>query len=276
MPLPRWIKALSNIERIPEIWNSIILTKSWWKFTCAYLKLGRIDYPLVLATRSGTQIELNNFHDCVTAWVVFCRNEYSVPTEAKVIVDLGANFGAFTLLAAYKARESHIISVEPFPTMFERLCENVAVNGLRERVNCLPLAVAKVSGERRMSLDEGPDQSRGILSEETVATENSVSVKTISLAELIEYVQVNLETDQIDLVKMDIEGAEHEFLPGIPAETLQAIQAWQMEYHPNGSKQLLFKALENAGFNCIEDKVISCNCGVAHFKRDKFKNFAVN
>ena len=127
-----------------------------------------------------------------------------------------------------------------------------------------------------MSLEEGPDQSRGILSAETVATENSVSVKTISLAELIEYVQVNLETDQIDLVKMDIEGAEHEFLPGIPAETLQAIQSWQMEYHPNGSKQLLFNGLEKAGFNCIEDKVIGCNCGVAHFKRNTLKDFAMN
>jgi FkbM family methyltransferase len=96
--------------------------------------------------------------------------------------------------------------------MFERLCENIAGNGLHERVNCLPLAVAKVSGERKMSLEEGPDQSRGILPEEIVETEKSISVKTISLAELINYVQVNLGIEQIDLVKMDIEGGEHEFL----------------------------------------------------------------
>jgi FkbM family methyltransferase len=276
MPLPRWMKALFNIERLPEIWRSMILTKSWWIFTCAYLNLGKIDYPLMLVTRSGTQIQLNNFHDCITAWVIFCRNEYCVPPDAKVIVDLGANFGAFTLLAAHKARNSHIISVEPFPRMFERLCENIAGNGLRERVNCLPLAVAKVSGERKMSLEEGPDQSRGILPEEIVETEKSISVRTISLAELITYVQANLGIEQIDLVKMDIEGSEHEFLPEIPAETLQSIQAWQMEYHPNGSKQLLFKALEKAGFNCIEDKVIGCNCGVAHFKRNTLKDFAMN
>jgi FkbM family methyltransferase len=268
MPLPRWIKALSHLNRLPEIWSAIVLTKSWWKLTRAYLKLGRIDYPWILVTRYGQNIPLKNLHDCVTAWVVFCRHEYVVPSDAKVIIDLGANFGAFTLFAAHQAKQSRIISLEPFPASRNQLCENVASNGLVERVICMPLAIAKASGERRMSLEDGPDQSRGLLPEETVATENSVKVKTISLQELLKYVRENSGTDQIDLVKMDIEGGEHEWLPEIPASTLQSIRAWQMEYHPNGSKPALFKSLEIAGFNCVKDYIIGPDCGVAHFERN--------
>jgi FkbM family methyltransferase len=274
MALPRWMKALSHINRLLEIWRAIILTKSWWKFTCAYLNLGKVDYPWMLVTRSGMKIQLNNFHDCVTAWVVFCRQEYSVPSDAKVIIDLGANFGAFTLLAAHQAKNSHIISVEPFPSMFDRLCENVAVNKLQQRVTCLPLAVAKASGERKMSIEEGPDQSRGLLEEEIVDSDKTTTVKTISLEELIQYVRFNLGVEQIDLIKMDIEGGEHEFMPEIATDTLQDIQALQMEYHPNGSKQILFNSLEKAGLNCTEDRSICLNCGIAHFKRNKLNSFA--
>lgn len=269
MLLPRWLKALSNINRLPEVWQAIVLIKSWGQFTRAYLQLGKIEYPFMLVTRCGTHLTLNNFHDCVTAWVVFCRQEYSVAHDAKVIIDLGANFGAFTLLAAQRAKHSRIISVEPFPAMFERLCENVASHKLLERVICMPLAIASSSGERRMSVEDGPDQSRGLLPENALGAEQTVTVKTISLQEFLNDVRNKLGTEQIDLVKMDIEGGEHEFLPYIPAHTLQNIQAWQMEYHPNGSKELLFKALEKAGFHCIGDKMIGSNCGVAHFKRNK-------
>jgi FkbM family methyltransferase len=275
MHLPRWIKVLLHLSRILEIWNAIVLTKSWWTFTRAYLQLGRINYPWILETRYGQKFALNNFHDCVTAWVVFCRHEYVVPKDAKVILDLGANFGAFTLLAAHQAKQSRIVSVEPFPASKERLCENLASNGLLDRVICMPLAVAKAAGERTMSLEEGPDQSRGLL-EETVATQKAVKVKTISLPELLQVVQEKVGTDRIDLVKMDIEGGEHEWLPDLPASTLQNIRAWQMEYHPNGSKQGLFKALEGAGFKCVKDYIIGTDCGVAHFQRNESNNLAVS
>jgi FkbM family methyltransferase len=267
MSLPRGIKALSHLNRIREIWGAIVLTKSWWKLTRAYLKLGRIDYPWILETRYGQNIPLNNFHDCVTVWVIFCRHEYVVPSDAKVIIDLGANFGAFTLLAAHQAKQSRIISLEPFPASRNQLCENVASNGLVERVTCMPLAIAKASGERRMSLEAGPDQSRGLLPEEAEVPEKAVNVKTISLQELLLYVRENFGTDRIDLVKMDIEGGEHEWLPEIPSSILQNIRAWQMEYHPNGSKQSLFRSLEMAGFKCVKDYIIGSNCGVAHFER---------
>lgn len=266
MSLNRYAKLIFNINRIPEIFQSILLTKSWFNLTLAYLNIGKVDYPFILKTRHKQTINLNNFHDLVTAWVILCRREYKVPKEAKVILDLGANYGAFTLLAAHQAKKSQIISLEPFPKMFERLCENVASHQLQKRVTCLPFAIAKDSGLSKMSLEDGPDQSRGLLPENT-ENQLSVSVKTISLSELLEYIHSNLATREIDLVKMDIEGSEHQWLPEISASVLQSIRSWQMEYHPNGCKQKLFQALEKAGFICTYDYVIAPNCGVAYFDR---------
>ncbi len=268
MNLSRWKKAILHIGRITEIWKAIIFTKSWWGFTRRYIQLGNIEYPWLLETRDEQNIQLNNFHDLVTAWIIFCRQEYEVSKDAKVIIDLGANYGAFTLLAANQSRKSRIISLEPFPAMFERLQKNVASHGLQERVMCLPLAIAKSSGSRKMSLDKDiPDQSRGLIPENIAETKLSVSVKTISLHELLEYTLSKFTTEQIDIVKLDIEGGEHEWLPEIPASTLQCIRSWQMEYHPNGSKQELFQALERAGFICVRDSVMGLNSGVAYFQR---------
>ncbi len=267
MPLPRWIKALSYFDRLPEIWRAIRWTNSWWKLLRAYLKLGSVDYPFILRSRSGIQLQMNNYHDSVTAWVIFCRHEYFVPTNAKLIIDLGANFGGFTIFAAERAKNSRIISLEPFPATFERLCENIAVNGLQQRATCLPLAIAKTSSERNMSFEDGVDQSRGLIPEGTVFTEQVVTVKTISLPELLNYVSKNFGDQQIDLVKMDIEGGEHEWLPELPAHTLHNIRLWEMEYHPSGSKQVLFQALERAGLYCIKDIIIGADCGVAYFER---------
>jgi hypothetical protein len=40
-----------------------------------------------------------------------------------------------------------------------------------------------------------------------------------------------------------------------------------MEYHPHGSKQELFQALERSGFICVSDNVMGFNSGVAYFQR---------
>lgn len=270
MTLPRWIKTLVHLQRLPEIWRAILWAQNWWQLTCAYLKLGKNEYPFKLISRSGLEVELNNYHDCVTAWVIFCRHEYSVPANANVVIDLGANFGAFTLLAAQRAKNSHIVSLEPFPKTFKRLDENIQSHGLTEQVTCLPLAIANTSGQRKMSTSEDvPDQSRGLLSENSVSDEEAVVVETISFGELLKFVRQKLGVEKIDLVKMDIEGGEHEWLPEISENLLENIQAWQMEYHPNGSKQPLFQALKTAGFCCVSDFVIAPDCGVAHFERKR-------
>jgi FkbM family methyltransferase len=264
MALPRWVKVVLYISRVREVWTAAGLTTSWFRMTLAYLSIWPLQYPWELVTRRGQVIRLENFHDLVTAWVVFCRGEYRVPRDAGTIVDLGANFGAFTLLAAGKAGSSKIVSVEPFPRMFDRLEEHVGRNGLKGRVECMKIAVGRVSGERFMPLEGCPDQSRSLLPENSPEG-NAVAVKTLSFEDLMREVFSRLQADRVDLLKIDIEGAEHEWVPVLKPGALARIRAIQLEYHPNGSKQVLFDAFQKEGFYCVKDWSVASDFGVAHF-----------
>ncbi len=63
-------------------------------------------------------------------------------------VDVGANLGYFTVLAAAQAgRAGRVFAFEPDPDNFALLARNVALNGFRERCDLSPLALAASPGE---------------------------------------------------------------------------------------------------------------------------------
>jgi FkbM family methyltransferase len=56
--------------------------------------------------------------------------------QSDKFIDVGANVGSYTVLAA-GAVGSRAFAVEPIPTTFGFLRRNVELNGLGERVRCL-------------------------------------------------------------------------------------------------------------------------------------------
>jgi hypothetical protein len=95
----------------------------------------------------------------------------------------------------------------------------------------------------------------------------TIHVQAISWRALLARVRSELRVDEIDLVKMDIEGAEHAVIPDLPTDSFQGIHAWQMEYHRTQPKRRLFAALERAGLRCVDDQVYADDQGVARFER---------
>ncbi len=209
----RWLRSFQNLQRLPEVFRAMTRLEDWWSVLRAYLQFGETSYPVKFATRSGTQLQLDSFDELVTAWVVFCRDEYSIPADARVVLDIGANYGAFSLLAAQMAPASVIYSLEPFPETFAKLQANIEVNGLSERVTPLQMAVSPQTGSAPMNSD--PDigshlRTLDSVSPEVTPSNNWVDVPTISLSELIEEVVRKEGVEFIDIVKMDIEGGEYE------------------------------------------------------------------
>lgn len=125
--LPRAIRPLSHIGRVGEVWRCARRLRDWKRITEIYLGWRTAHYPLAITTVDGVSMTVENFAELVTAWVVFCRQEYSVSRRATTILDLGANYGAFTLFAAATAHEAQIVGVEPYPKSFSRLVDHVAV-----------------------------------------------------------------------------------------------------------------------------------------------------
>ncbi|HYJ78304.1 MAG TPA: FkbM family methyltransferase, partial [Longimicrobiaceae bacterium] len=187
---PRWLAAALHPGRLPEVWRCARRLRGWPRLLRAYLRLGAVRYPLEVRARGGFRFEVRDFHDLVTAWVVFCRDEYAVDPASRCVVDVGANYGAFTLWAAAAAPAARIVSVEPQPREHARLQANLAANHLDGRVACWLAAVAREGGERWMSdapLEHAP--SRALLPAHAVPSGPAVRVRVHPLGELLDRVR---------------------------------------------------------------------------------------
>ncbi len=68
-------------------------------------------------------------------------------TTGDVFYDIGANVGTYTLVAAaYWKGAVPIVAIEPSAVNFHRLIRNLTLNGCREQVTPLPIALAQTTG----------------------------------------------------------------------------------------------------------------------------------
>jgi FkbM family methyltransferase len=206
---------------------------------------------------------LETFHDLITFWIIFFRKEYVVDEKTHTIVDAGANIGTFSLFAARTAPDARIVALEPFPTTRARLESHVKRNGLANRVECRPWALAGSEGRRFMLGADEPSQFRGL--SEAGQGEEGVVVEAVTLERLLD--RTGLEC--VDLLKMDIEGSEHEVLLSTSDKVLHRFKSIALEYHPNRRKQVLFARMLAAGFHVVRDIETrrGSDGGVAHFRR---------
>lgn len=122
-----------------------------------------------------------------------------------VFVDVGANVGSYTVLAA-GAVGATTYAFEPAPETFPKLIRNVAVNGIGERVKAFPCALGAEAA--RMRFTTGRDTTnRMAQSEEDSRGSAEIDVRRLDdvLGEAVPL-----------LVKIDVEGWESEVLAGMP------------------------------------------------------------
>jgi FkbM family methyltransferase len=143
------------------------------------------------------------------------EDEYAPADEipAETIVDLGASVGLASLRLAASHPQARVIAVEADPTLVPRLDANLA--GLSATV--VHAAVAASSGERQFFRSD--IDSWGNSLDHTSWTQNPVTVRALSLADLLD----SLRIDRVDLLKLDVEGAEWEMLDGITDPRVVAI-----------------------------------------------------
>jgi FkbM family methyltransferase len=127
-----------------------------------------------------------------------------------LFVDVGANAGAYTLLAC-AARGAAGVAIEPVPEAFERLRANVALNGVGDRVRLCNCAAGERAGVLPFEAGMGP-MSRVALPGERGPAVAEVEVRTLDAL---------LERDAPTMIKIDVEGFETAVLAGA-RETLSS------------------------------------------------------
>lgn len=234
------------------------------KLLASYLGIGSPEFPFDIGLRDGGLIRVFSRGEAKVFWAIFIRGCYRLWDDCRSIVDAGANIGLFSLWAAKRLPQVRIHALEPYPETFARLQHNLGVNQLGSRVQALQLALAAQSGEREMRT-EGESQLRSLVpSDRPGAEEKTVKVRAITVADLMNRYQL----DEIDLLKMDIEGSEWEVLLSTPASVLRRIRRIQFEYHEvharfGYSKTALLKHLGSAGLNLTHDQEDRHGTGVA-------------
>jgi FkbM family methyltransferase len=215
-----------------------------------------MSYPALTELRSGDTIELLDANSTGVLWNIWFRRCYAVRADDSVILDVGAHTGIFALWAARRAAHSRIFCVEPFPTNFSTLIRSIERGGLGSRIVAIPRAMAGADGQRRMDTTYGSSNHH-------LTEDGDLSVECCTLTSLMS--EHGLAT--VDLLKMDVEGAEYEILLSTPPETLRKIRRCEIELHDEHAelREELLRHLASSGLTNSRLELDRNGCGIARF-----------
>ena len=170
-----------------------------------------------------------------------------------VFYDIGANVGAYSLVAAaFWGPRLRIVAIEPSAVNFARLLHNLTLNGCAEQVTALPIALAQTTGIQPFhysNLDPGgslhalgqPLDFQG----EPFRPIASCPTLAFDLDTLVQQFHLPSPTH----LKLDVDGSELTILRGAE-RTLRTVRSLLVEldeHHPQSAEALDF--LKGRGFH---------------------------
>ncbi len=172
----------------------------------------------------------------------------------QVIMDVGANIGMFALHCQYRCPGVRVHCFEPASETRMRLQENISINGLRDRISVYPFGLSSQEQDRKLFAAKYAG-SRSLYESPSVQKDKTETVQCISLGQALDLCQA----PSIDVMKMDVEGAESDIFEGASAGDLKRIKKVAVEYH-DGVKhtrsepisEFIVAKLKENGFNQVE------------------------
>ena len=126
-----------------------------------------------------------------------------------VFVDVGANIGYFSIIAASVVGDGGaVFAFEPDPDNFRLLQASARLNGLQARITAVRAGLAARSGEGRLYLSEDNFGDHQIHSAD--AGRSSLPVELLNGADYLAY-----RVSRLDLLKIDTQGAEYQVVQGL-------------------------------------------------------------
>lgn len=164
------------------------------------------------------------------------------------IIDIGAHIGMTSLYYAKQYPGATIDAYEPNPLVLPLLEKNIFENMLSDRVHVHNQAVTFAGGSAVLyheSMSSDWQMNANLLGATWIGEplpEQSV-IESVAFADVV--------GEGADIVKIDVEGAEHELLAQSGA-VLEKVQNIVLEYHPHEGATLAgtVALLEDCGFEC--------------------------
>lgn len=227
----------------------------------ATLRLRGVDYQIRLGSGEVSvipEIYIDRVYDRLADFV---------PVPGWTVLDVGANAGFF---AAQQAQRGAVVyAFEPNPDCFERLTLLSGQAPISPRLNLFNVAVGSSRGSAWLVGDPGRTTTASV-SRATVAFDSpsAVAVELVTLDECAELAELG----SVDLLKIDVEGAENEVIAGAN-QILGRVARIVVEYHSSELLEQLTNTLSGHGFALALDvndpwpNAKTLGVGVAYYRR---------
>jgi FkbM family methyltransferase len=188
--------------------------------------LGRYPRTITIKTPIGpASVQLFSAADLSTLNLVFCRRDYYLPENTKVVLDIGSNIGLSTLFWLTRNHESYVYCYEPSPTSYDRLMANLLP--FQGRFFACREAVSNFRGSAKLGIE-----ASGVNSSLELKSNNSVTCQVVPITDVLE--AVFRQHGQIDVLKLDSEGHEERTLDAIAPEHWARIRCVNIGCHGAG------------------------------------------
>ena len=224
--------------------------------------------PVQVKLPSGIDMELDG-RDLVTQTIltqgIWEAQETAFITNnlkpGDVFVDVGAHVGYYSLLAAKLVGETgKVIAVEPNPPTIVRLEKDIALNPFQ---NILVQKVACTEAETTMKFYQAPLENTGesSMNKANAKEGTEITVRGVPLDKIVQ----DLGIKRVDVVKIDVEGAEMSVLGGMTSII--------STYHPKFAVELKDDLLKNMGSSLAAAKALFIRNGYTLQAFDGIDNF---
>jgi FkbM family methyltransferase len=177
------------------------------------------------------------FPDVETINSVWLREVYSLvpgfrPQPTWMVADIGANLGFYSVWAIWcMEKRGVLLSFEPDPRNFPLLQRNISrAIGSSDSMefHARQVALASEAGPRSLYTSSDCRESSLLSDHLEAAPEGVLEVDAISLGE-------SLGSDEVDLLKIDVEGSEYDLILNSPDDAIRQAKRIVLEYdrhHP--------------------------------------------
>jgi FkbM family methyltransferase len=270
--LSRYIHYLmdgSLVQRTRARWKSERRERrrAWW---LAEYKKGRQYKDIHL--QPGIRIRL--FWNSEISWLLYVK-DFEASERAfhnaflrtgDIYLDIGANIGLFTLIAARRVgRSGRVFAFEPVSSTYESLLQNISLNRFKN-VRAYQFALSDAMGSAEMTVSLDGFDGRNSMAKPTGG--EKFTKETVAISTLDHFVTDTHLAGKITMVKIDVEGWEIHVLEGAKtalaapdAPLLQVEFTEEALRMANSSSKDLYQTLKQFGykmfiFNAEEGRLI--------------------
>ena len=173
--------------------------------------------------------------------------------DIKTIFDIGANFGWYSVHMGKNIKDNSIIhSFEPSPDAYNELTNNINLNDLRGNVKAINLCLGNSTGLTKLFI---PEKLGSAFASLNLNNYNGKIRKVLVSIDTIDNYCKNNNIKQVDLIKIDVEGAEHLVFKGarsLLASEKKPVIMMEAQKHStenfNYTPEDLFKFLSSYGY----------------------------